>query len=213
MVSKVYNMDCMNFMKSIADNYFDLALVDPSYGIGEDGAKNATRNHKGLATIYKPYYGNDLDAPSKEYFQELKRVSKNQIIWGANHFISRLPLPVNSPSWIVWDKDNGNSPFADCELAWTSFKTSVRKFKYRWNGMLQENMKDKEKRIHPNQKPIALYIWLLERYAKKEFKIFNSHLGSGSSRIAAHRLGLDFGHVKKITIILICNRNDLNRNV
>ena len=191
-ISEAYNCDCMEFMRTLPDRFFDLAIVDPPYGIGEDGNRNATRNHEGKATPYRPYAGNDSEAPPREYFAELKRVSKNRIVWGANHFISRLPAPSDSSCWIVWDKRNGNSPFADCELAWTSFKTAVRMFSYRWNGMWQEDMKNKEKRIHPNQKPVALYEWLLQRYAKPGYKIFDSHLGSGSCRVAACKLGLDF---------------------
>lgn len=127
---------------------------------------------------------------SPQYFKELFRVSKNQIIWGANHFITRINK--DSPCWIVWDKDNGANDFADCELAFTSFPNAVRKFKYRWHGMLQENMKNKEIRIHPTQKPVDLYAYLLKTFAKEGDKIFDSHLGSGSSRIAAYKLGFDF---------------------
>lgn len=185
-------MDCMDYLADVPDFFFDLAVIDPPYGIGEDGEKNASRNHAARATRYKPYYGKDIEAPPVNFFKELQRVSKNQIIWGANHFISRLPLVIDSPCWLVWDKDNGNSHFADCELAWTSFHSAVRKFRYKWNGMLQENMKQKERRIHPNQKPVALYMWLLGRYANKGYKILDTHVGSGSSRIAAYRLGLDF---------------------
>ena len=192
MVSEVFCMDCMEYMRTIPDRFFDLALVDPPYGIGEDGRRNASRNHEGKATAYRPYTGNDADAPDHKFFNELKRISKNQIIWGANHFINRLPLPSDSSCWIVWNKRNGNSPFADCELAWTSFKTAVRMFSYRWNGMWQEDMKNKEKHIHPNQKPVALYEWILANYAKPGYKVFDSHLGSGSHRIAAYRSGLDF---------------------
>ena len=132
----------------------------------------------------------DLNAPEQSYFDELFRISKNQIIWGANHFISRMPF--DSSCWIVWDKDNGATDFADCELAWTSFDTAVRKFKFKWQGMLQQDMKNKESRIHPTQKPIALYKWLLTNYAKQGDKILDTHLGSGSSRIAAYDLGFDF---------------------
>ena len=117
------------------------------------------------------------------------RVSKNQVIWGANHFISKIPF--DSSCWIVWDKDNGKTDFADCELAYTSFKTAVRKFKYKWQGMLQENMKNKEVRIHPTQKPVALYKWLLRNYAKKGDKILDSHMGSGSIAIACHYMGFN----------------------
>lgn len=189
-ISKIYNYDRMEFLSKFPDKFFDLVIDDPPYGIGEDGSKNNSRNKIAIAKSYVAYSGNDADAPSQEYFQELIRVSKNQIVWGANHFISRIPI--DSHCWIVWDKDNGASDFADCELAWTSFQTAVRKFKYRWNGMWQENMKHKEKRIHPNQKPVALYGWLLNNYAKLGYKIGSPHMDSQSDRIAAYKLGLDF---------------------
>jgi site-specific DNA-methyltransferase (adenine-specific) len=128
--------------------------------------------------------------PGPEYFAELFRVSKNQIVWGANHYISMMPI--DASCWIVWDKDNFTSHFADCELAWTSFPTAVRKFKFRWSGFFQGNMKTKEIRIHPTQKPVQLYKWLLMNYAKPGDKILDTHLGSGSSRIACHQLGYDF---------------------
>lgn len=189
-VSEVYNCDCMEYMKSIPDKFFDLAIVDTPYGIGEDGSKNKSRSKLAKAKNYTPYAGNDSKSPDLLYFNELFRISKDQIIWGANHFISKIAI--DSPCWIVWDKDNGNTDFADCELAWTSFKTAVRQFKYKWHGMIQENMKNKEIRIHPNQKPVPLYSWILNKYAKKGDKIFDSHLGSGSHRIAAYKLGFDF---------------------
>ena len=132
----------MDFLSKFPDKFFDLIIDDPPYGIGEDGEKNGTRSKIAISKSYICYSGNDKDAPPKEYFQELIRVSKKQIIWGANHFISRIPF--DSSCWIVWDKDNGMNDFADCELAWTSFPTAVRKFKYRWHGMLQENMKNKK---------------------------------------------------------------------
>ena len=184
------NIDCMEFMKTLPDKAFELAIVDPPYGIGESGDKNYTRSKLATAKNYKAFSGNDKEPPSKEYFMELQRVSKNQIIWGANHFISRMPI--DSSCWIVWDKQNGENDFADCELAWTSFKTAVRKFEFRWAGMLQGNMKNKEYRIHPTQKPVALYTWLLKSYAKPGDRILDTHLGSGSSRIAAYEMGFDF---------------------
>ena len=189
-VSETYNMDCMEYMKNIPDKWFDLAICDPPYGINQGGHKNHTRGTKrNPAKAYKPF--DDKNSPDKKYFDELFRISKNQIIFGANHFISKIPL--DSSCWIVWDKDNGNNDFADCELAWTSFTNkAVRKFKYRWNGMFQEKMKHKEIRIHPTQKPIHLYSFLLTKYAKQGYRIFDSHLGSGSSRIAAYKLGYDF---------------------
>jgi len=183
------NCDNMLLMAEFEDNHFDLAIIDSPYGIGEDGSNNKTRGLLATPKDYKPYAGNDKEPPKPEYFKELMRVSKNQIIWGANHFISRIPF--DSSCWIVWDKDNHGTDFADCELAWTSFKTSVRKFKFTWNGMLQGDMKNKESRIHPNQKPVKLYKWLLENYAKEGDKILDTHLGSGSIAIACHYLGFD----------------------
>lgn len=183
-------MDCMEGMAQFPDGYFDLAIVDPPYGIGESGGKNKTRGLLARSRDYKPFAGQDNAPPDDQYFTELFRVSKNQIIWGANHFITRIGR--NSSCWIVWDKDNGRTHFADCELAWTSFKTAVRKFKFRWSGMLQEDMKHKEIRIHPTQKPVALYLWLLERYAKPGDKILDTHVGSASSLIACHNLGFEY---------------------
>ena len=180
----------MQEMKEFPDKYFDLAIVDPPYGIGENGDKNHTRSGLAKANDYKAFSGMDLKPPSKKYFDELFRVSKNQIIWGANHFISKMPF--DSSCWIVWDKDNGDNDFADCELAWTSFSTAVRKIKYRWHGMLQQNMKLKEKRIHPTQKPVALYEWILSRYAKDGDIILDTHVGSASSLIACYNTNHKF---------------------
>jgi site-specific DNA-methyltransferase (adenine-specific) len=187
-LSEVTNEDCMEGIARYPDKYFDLAIVDPPYGIGEDGGDKK----RGTKSIKTPIYNKknwDSEPPKIEYFNELLRVSKNQIIFGANHFINNIPY--NSSCWIVWDKDN-TGDFADAELAYTSFKSAVRIFKFRWNGMLQQNMKDKEQRIHPTQKPIALYKWLLQNYAKQGDKILDTHLGSGSSRIAAYEMGFDF---------------------
>ena len=117
------------------------------------------------------------------------RVSKNQIIWGANYMTHYLPP---SMGWIVWDKDNGTTKFSDCELAFSSFNQALRKYKFTWNGMLQGDMKNKEKRYHPTQKPVRLYEWLLANYAKEGDKILDTHLGSGSSRIACYNLKFDF---------------------
>jgi site-specific DNA-methyltransferase (adenine-specific) len=209
-ISEVYNEDCIELMKRYPDKHFDLAVVDPPYGIGEDGAKNHSRSKIAKAKEYTPKDW-DKEPPTLEYFYELFRVSKEQIIWGANHFISRMPY--DSSCWIIWDKENGENDFADCEMAWTSFDTAVRKFKFRWAGMLQGNMKDKEIRVHPTQKPVALYDWIYHNYCKQSircgakhtseydwlcnickhpYKILDTHLGSGSSRIAAHKAGLSF---------------------
>jgi site-specific DNA-methyltransferase (adenine-specific) len=183
------NCDCMDLMSEFPDGYFELAIVDPPYGIGECGEKNKTRGLLAMSKHYKPFSGNDVEPPGTEYFKEVGRVSKNQIVWGANHFIQNNPI--GSSCWIVWDKQNEQTCFADCELAWTSFKSAVRKFSFRWNGMLQGDMKNKEHRIHPTQKPVALYKWLLQNYAKPGDKILDTHLGSGSIAIACHQMGFD----------------------
>ena len=185
---KITNEDNMELMARYEDNHFDLAIVDPPYGIGEDGKSNHSRSKATKATRYTPKEW-DKKAANLAYFIELKRISKNQIVWGANHFIENIPN-ANSSCWIVWDKDN-TGDFADSELAYTSFKTAVRNFKWRWNGMLQQDMKNKEIRIHPTQKPVKLYEWLLMNYAKEGDKILDTHLGSGSIAIACHNLGYD----------------------
>jgi len=184
---ELLNVDCMEYMAGCEDNQFDLAIVDPPYGIGI--AKNGSIGGNNLAETND--YGTkgwDAHAPKDEYFYELIRVSKNQIIWGANHFISRMPL--NSSCWIVWNKDNSGN-FADCELAYTSFQTAVRMFQFRWNGMLQGDMKNKEVRIHPTQKPTALYKWLLTNYAHPGDKILDTHSGGLSIGIACLDKGFD----------------------
>lgn len=183
-------MDCMEGMRQFPDKYFDLAIVDPPYGIGESGKKNGTRSKLATSKDYPEFYGEDKEPPGPEYFAELFRVSKNQVVWGANHFISRMPF--DSSCWIVWDKETGNNDFADCELAWTSFSTAVRKYTFRWSGMLQGNMRDKEIRIHPTQKPVVLYEWILQKYAVPGAIILNTHVGSASSLIACTKLGFPY---------------------
>jgi site-specific DNA-methyltransferase (adenine-specific) len=183
---EIYHGDCMELMPQYPDKYFDLAIIDPPYGLNI--AKNGTVGGENNGVKPKDYGKKDWDsnAPEKQYFDELFRRSKNQIIFGANHFINQIPI--NSSCWIVWDKvASGN--FADCELAWSSFKTAVKKFTYAWNGFRQENMKRKEYRIHPTQKPIALYKWLLSKYADPGQKILDTHLGSGSHAIACYDMG------------------------
>ncbi len=189
---ELLNMDCMDYMAKCPDKAFDLAIVDPPYGINAS-SKNFIRKGKqtgksmavsGLKYTEKEW---DISIPDNSYFNELIRISKNQIIWGGNYF---LLLP--SPCWIVWDKENGENLYADCELAWTSFNSAVRKVSIKWHGMLQHDMKNKETRLHPTQKPIKLYNWLLKNYAKEGDRIIDTHLGSGSSAIAALRRGFDF---------------------
>ena len=183
-----YNMDCMEGMKEFPDGYFDLAIVDPPYGIKQGGDTNHTRSV--IATSKRYHTFNDSNPPDEKYFLELRRVSKNQIVFGANHFIDKIPFP--SSCWIVWDKENGENDFADCELAWTSFDKAIRKFSFRWQGMLQGNMKNKECRIHPTQKPVALYKWILNGYAKRGDLILDTHVGSASSLIACEDMGFRY---------------------
>lgn len=185
-----YNMDCMKGMNQIPDKYFDLAIVDPPYGIGENAFRTKSRTKLAKTTDYGSFDKDwDRECPSEEYFTELFRVSKHQIIWGANHMMHRIKK--SSSCWIVWDKDNSGC-FADCELAYASFNTAVRKFTYRWNGMIQQDMKNKEVRIHPTQKPVALYKWLLANYAKQGYKILDTHVGSASSLIACEDMGFKY---------------------
>ena len=185
--------DNMALMARYPDNYFELAIVDPPYGINADlnlrklegtkqgrGCGKRTVFTKGAAIF-------DSSIPDEDYFNELFRVSKNQIIWGGNYMTDFLRP---SKSWIVWNKEtNGN--FADAELAWSSFNIPVRLFTWIWNGMLQQDMKNKEVRTHPTQKPVALYRWLLQNYAKKGDKILDTHLGSMSIAIACDMEGFD----------------------
>lgn len=183
-------MDCMIGMKRFPDKFFELAVVDPPYGIN---ASNMSMG-EGAGVYRKPktYHRGDWDrtCPDDKYFSELFRVSVNQIIWGANHFISKIPI--DSPGWIFWDKNNGGSDFADGELAWSSFNRPLRKHKYTWSGFIQGNMSNREEKIHVTQKPERLYSWVFKNYAIPGDKILDTHLGSGSSRIAAYKLGFDF---------------------
>ena len=191
-LNKYYNMDCIEGMKQYPDKFFDLAIVDPIYGDVTQGGwyKNPSCADKlAKAGNYSVSIWSQEKTP-KAYFDELMRVSKNQIIWGGNYFQEEINK--NSQGWIVWDKQNGDNNFADCELAWTSFNRATRMFTFRWAGMLQGNMKDKEFRIHPTQKPVALYTWILNNFAKKGNKILDTHVGSASSLIACHKLGFDY---------------------
>ena len=171
--------DCMALMARYPDKHFDLAIVDPPYGISCGDNKSGMGRRKGDAKA--TYKMGDWDAvpPPPEYFDELRRVSKNQIIWGVNHYISRMPW--NSPCWIVWDKKFSNDvSFAAVEMAWTSFDRTAKRFEC---TPLQGG------RIHPTQKPVKLYAWLLANFAEPGQRILDTHLGSGSHAIAAHYFG------------------------
>lgn len=233
-VSNAYHTDCMLFMPQFPDNFWDLGIPDPPYGIKEDGRKTRGRSVKkdgtyitkidkrnGIQMIIKPQkYGNnnwDNQPPPDEYFTELKRVTKNQIIWGANYFPAICGTTFKAPrrkdyaqfmadhptNWIIWDKVNGDNDFSDCELAWTSFDVSTQVFYFMWAGMLQGlsithgttmqgNKQLNEKRIHPTQKPLPLYQWQLQKFAKPGDKILDTHMGGAGSRIAAYKLGFDY---------------------
>lgn len=199
------NIDCIEYMKGVPDNAFDLAIVDPQYGIKESAHRARSRTKLAKTRCY----GNeiwDMEIPTVEYFDQLFRVSKNQIIWGGNYFLDFLGP---TRCMLVWRKlTTGN--FADCEIAWTSFKTSVREFTFMWNGMLQGKSiseghvmnpvkSTNQKRIHPTEKPIKLYQWVLSNYANPGDKILDTHGGSMSIAIACDDMGFD----------LVCCENNL----
>lgn len=180
------NMDPNFGLPSFPDNYFGLAVVDPPYG----GILNKKNGHGSLKDAVKKYGSEDWDyPPGKEYFEQLFRVSKNQIIFGANHFVEYLPV---SRGWIFWDKKRENQDFSDGELAFTSFDKGLKKAVFAWDGFRQGDMKNPEKRIHPTQKPVRLYQWILKTYAKPGDIILDTHVGSGSSLIACQSLGFDY---------------------
>jgi site-specific DNA-methyltransferase (adenine-specific) len=182
MISEVYNMDCIEGMKQYPDNHFDLAIVDPPYGIEVDNDKKGNF----VMTKHKSK-GWDTSIPEMKYFIELFRVSKRQIVWGGNYF----DLP-KKKGWICWDKVNPlTGKFSDFELAWTSFLNCDRIYKQEWIGFGRKFL-EKDGSIHPTQKPKRLYEWIFKEFAEKEWKILDTHLGSGSSRIAANKAGLDF---------------------
>ena len=207
--------DCMDVMREFPHGYFDLAIVDPPYnqtfGKTFDYAtgRNAENHKSRLAGISNVKVSGAMNSvPPVEYFEELRRVSKHQIIWGANHMMEKINR--DSPSWIIWDKQNGENGYADAELAFTSHEKAARLFRFRWSGMLQGDMANKEARIHPTQKPVALYRWLLTNYAKPGMKVLDTHLGSGSHAIAAHYAGMhltaseidpDYFHAAKTRIV------------
>jgi site-specific DNA-methyltransferase (adenine-specific) len=178
--SETYLMDCIVGMKHYPDKYFDLAVVDPPYGIGRDGKPKSTSSHGGHKG-YK-FKGWDSEPPQKGYFSELFRISKNQIVFGANYFIKHV---YNSPGWILWDKGQRIDQ-ADGELAWTSFKKPLRIFTLNRVAIQTDGA------IHPTQKPVKLYEWIFKNYSEQGQKVIDTHLGSGSSRIAAHKYGLNF---------------------
>lgn len=201
-LNKLYNMDCMQGMKEFPDGFFDLAIVDPPYGIGIDGQKKrvcGNPKHNRKEHIRKSW---DKTIPPPEYFRELERVSKAQVIWGGNYFVPYLEQ--GHKGWLVWDKGQHGLTMSDCELAYTSFDTPTRVFVCNRVELLNDGT------IHPTQKPVKLYSWVLSLFARKGMKILDTHAGSGSSLIACYRQGgLDFVGTK---IIAARQMNGWNRN-
>jgi site-specific DNA-methyltransferase (adenine-specific) len=178
----------MEGMKEFPDKHFELAIVDPPYGIKQPAFRKESGN-KACKTKSYHHAVYEQKCPDDKYFNELFRISKNQIVWGANYYNDKLP---SGKKWIFWDKRTEAAQWGDGELAFTSFSGVITKFDFAWNGMIQGDMKNKEDRIHPTQKPVPLYKWLLKNYAKEGDKILDTHLGSGSSRIACWDGGFDF---------------------
>ena len=175
-ISEVRNMDCMDYMRQFPDKHFELAIVDPPYGIG-GFTQSETKK-------YGDYEWNEMP-PSQDYFTELKRVSINRIIWGANYY----NCFEGGNAAIVWNKQTPHPSLSVCEIASVSWGKRVNYFNYQWHGL---GMHQKRSGWHPCEKPVALYKWLLKNYAKEGDKILDTHLGSGSSRIAAYDMGFDF---------------------
>ena len=198
-LNRLYNKDCMEGMKQIPDKYFELAIVDPPYFKGPNKRRYYGRAINKLNIKRRSYdVIENWDIPNEKYFKELLRVSKNQIVWGYNYFNYYL-----GPGLIIWDKVNGKSTFSDCEVAYCSMHNKTKLFRYMWNGMMQGKsiseghimQGDKSKnevRIHPTQKPVNLYKWILLNYAKPGDKILDTHVGSASSLIACYEMGFDF---------------------
>lgn len=198
-VSEILNIDCMKYMRDLPDGYFDLAVVDPPYFSGPE-RRNYYGSSRSTQNVRRVEYGvsKAWRVPGRPYFKELLRVSRHYIVWGCNYFDFHF-----APGRIVWDKCNGRSTFSDCEIAATDLIDSVRLFPFMWNGMcqglsitdgrtMQGNKALNEVRIHPTQKPVALYSWIFQKFAQPGWKVLDTHLGSGSSRIAAYGLGIDF---------------------
>jgi site-specific DNA-methyltransferase (adenine-specific) len=192
----LYCGDCMEVLQDHANKAFDLAIVDPPYFDGPNKSGYYGAGYSSLGVQRAKHYDSlpVWSVPDSEYFAELSRVSSHRIIWGANHFADRFNSA--SSGWIVWDKCNGNSSFADVELAYCSMDRAARLFRYVWNGMHQGqyggNKAMNDPRIHPTQKPVPLYAWLLQNYSGAGQRVIDTHLGSGSSAIAANTFGVDF---------------------
>lgn len=214
-ISEAHLINCMKFMEPLPDNTFSIGIPDPPYGLGETLKRVKGRENLAKSPVAHEFSW-DSAPPPDSYFSELKRVTVNQIIWGANYFPAICGSPFKAPrrmaygefmeknpkGWIIWDKVK-TGDFSDCELAWTSFDVPTQIFYFMWNGMcqgvsykdgktMQGNKKLNERRIHPTQKPLPLYQWELETFTKPGDSLYDSHMGSQNSRIAAYKLGLDY---------------------
>lgn len=192
MISEVFNIDCLEYMKGIGDKFFDLAIVDPPYGIGMGNRKGRHSKGQFIERFEVDKYKTsdwDEETPNEDYFKELFRVSVNQVVWGANHFTHYLPI---SRGWAFWDKKPIVPNYSDGELAWTSFDKVLKRVVINWNGKIRTGVEPSYKSIHPTQKPIKLYKWVLQNYAKTGDRILDTHMGSQSSRIAADQIGFDY---------------------
>lgn len=189
----ITNEDNMLLMSRYPDNYFDLAIVDPPYGIGFSQFNRTNKTTDGTRVKANKYKNSNWDdsIPSDEYFEEVIRVSKNQIIWGGNYF--PYLWKNGCKSFIFWDKDPSVETYSDGELAWSSFDIPAKRFYWAWNGLANgiKGRNKTDKTIHPTQKPVELYKWLIDKYAKEEDKILDTHLGSGSIAIACHDYGFE----------------------
>jgi site-specific DNA-methyltransferase (adenine-specific) len=192
MQKQILNIDCLEYMKTCKNAEFDLAIVDPPYFEGPN-QPDYYNNRSGSSLPWKNKKWNQpkkWSVPGLEYFEELKRVSRNQIIWGINYYPAFISLV--GPGRLIWDKKNDVSTFSKAEIASASMISSVQIFRFLWMGFIRENAAAKENKIHPTQKPVALYEWVLDNYSNPSERILDTHLGSGSSAIAAINRGFDF---------------------
>ena len=184
-LNRIYNLDCMEAMKEIPDRFFQLAICDPPYGIGHDGQRKRVHNNRKHNRKFHARKGWDKEPPPPEYFRELERVSENQIIFGGNYFAPMLNR--GTKGWLVWDKGQHGLSQSDCELAYSSFDVPTRVVVINRAALQQDG-----NTIHPTQKPVRLYRWILQNYARPGDRILDTHAGSGASCIACHEMGFDF---------------------
>ena len=187
-INEIICGDCLEVMRGMEADSVDAVVTDPPYGIGESNEKYLMRGLLASPTDFG-HYEWDNKIIGVEYFVEIFRVSRQQVIFGGNYYSHVLPP---RSCWLVWDKDNGATDFADCELAWTSLKKAVRRMRWRWNGMLQEDMANKEHRVHPTQKPIAVMAWAISFVTPPHGLVLDPFCGSGTTCVAAKREGFNY---------------------